>query len=181
MMSYARVTLAGTLLQVPEKRFTPNNAAVSILQLAVPVPAKGQQAASQMVVKVVCWRGMADAVSVLQAGHVIHVEGRLQLNTVTTPEGVQKKMFEVDAQTIHVLPGLPTQLEVAPMGAVAQQPQQPPAYQQPQMAPQPMQQQPAYQTSPMPQPAVGVTAASPTVNLTDLSADDFLTEDDIPF
>jgi hypothetical protein len=66
---------------------------------------------------------------------------------------------------------------------MGQQPQAQQQAYQPQQSPMPMQQpqQPAYQTAPMPQPAVGVTAASPTVNLTDLSADDFLTEDDIPF
>ena len=87
-------------------------------------------------------------------------------------------MFEVDAQSIHVLPGLPTPLEMSAASGINHQPvtAQPPAYQQaPPVQPLP---QP---TAAMPLPAVGVTAASPTVNLTDLTADDFLTEDDIPF
>jgi single-stranded DNA-binding protein len=179
-MSFARVTLTGTLLQAPEKRFTPNNAAVTTLQIAVPVPAKGQQAASQLVVKIVCWRALADAVLVLQPGHVVHVEGRLQLNTVTTPEGVQKKLFEVDAQTVHVLPGLPTLIEVAVGGTTQQQAGGYAGGVAPQAQPAPPQYAPTA-TAPMPVAAAGVATQSPQVNLTDLSADDFLTEDDIPF
>ena len=185
-MSFARITISGTLLQAPEKRFTQNNVGVSILQLSVPMPPRRNQETPNMVVKVLCWRGLSDAVLKLPAGSVLHVEGRLQINAVTTPEGVTKKMFEIDAQQIHQLPALPTyvQPESQQQGgynnqAPAQQQSYAPAPQQPAYAP-------ASYDAPLPTGGYGgqtaqAVAPAPAVNLNTLSADDFLTEDDLPF
>jgi|GEM_PF-949738 len=184
-MSFARITLAGTLLQEPEKRFTQNNQAVTILQLAVPMPPRrNDNEPQQMVVKIVCWRIIADAVANLQQGTVVQVEGRLQIAKVTTPEGVQKSMFEVDAQTVYQLPGLPQLLR----GDMAQQgggsgyaPQ--PQHAAPSYAQQPQQYQASSAGMPQPTQPMPIAVAAPAqqANFSDLSADDFLTEDDIPF
>jgi single-stranded DNA-binding protein len=185
-MSFARITISGTLLQAPEKRFTQNNAGVSILQISVPMPPRRNQETPNLVVKVLCWRGLSDAVLKLPAGAILHVEGRLQINSVTTPEGVTKKMFEVDAQQIHQLPALPTyvQPESQQQGAYNNQAPAQQGY-----APAP-QQQPAYAQASYdaPQQDAGyggqtaqAVATAPAVNLNTLSADDFLTEDDLPF
>ncbi len=175
MMAFAQITLAGTLLQDPEKRFTQNNVGVSILHVAVPMPPRRNQPVPDMVIKVLAWRGLSDAVSVLQQGMVVHVEGRLQINTVTTPEGIQKKMFEIDAKQIHQLPGLPHAIQPVTMNA--QNAPAPTGYApQAQYAPAP-QAQPQYAQ----QTATAVATPPPTVNLTELSPDDFLTEDDLPF
>ena len=182
-MSFARITISGTLLQAPEKRFTQNNIGVSILQLSVPMPPRRNQETPNLVVKVLCWRGLSDAVLKLPAGAVLHVEGRLQINAVTTPEGVTKKMFEVDAQQIHQLSALPSyvQPEFQQQGGFNNQ-----APAQQSYAPQ----QPAYAPASYedPQQAGGyggqtaqAVAPAPAVNLNTLSADDFLTEDDLPF
>jgi single-stranded DNA-binding protein len=178
-MSLARVTLAGTLLHPPEKRFTQNNMAVSVLQLSVPVPPKrnAQAPSPDMVIKVLCWRNMADAVAALQPGTALHIEGRLQLGSIPAPEGgTPRKHFEVDAQRIYLLAGLPTALEVQANNNAGQ----PTSGQQ-----SPMQQQgaPAQhygQANALGAGAMAVTA-TPNVNLSDLTAEDFLTEDDIPF
>ena len=175
-MSFARITLTGTLVQVAEKRFTQNNAAVSILQVSVPMPPRRNQETPNLVVKVLCWRGLSDAVLNIPAGTVLHVEGRLQISSVTSPEGVTKKMFEVDAQQIHQLPGLPTYVQPASQQGTYQQ-----------QAPAP-QQQPAYASGSQDSFAYNgqtqtaqMVAPVPTVNLNALSPDDFLTEDDLPF
>ncbi len=180
MMSFAQITLAGTLLQDPEKRFTQNNVGVSILHIAVSMPPRRNQPVPDMVIKVLAWRGLSDAVSVLQQGMVVHVEGRLQINTVTTPEGIQKKMFEIDAKQIHQLQGLPHAIQ--PVAMNAQNAPAPTAY-----APQPQYSQASYTPAPQAQAPYGqhtataVVAPPPAVNLTELSPDDFLTEDDLPF
>jgi len=185
-MSFARITITGTLLQAPEKRFTQNNAGVSILQISVPMPPRRNQETPNLVVKVLCWRGLSDAVLKLPAGAVLHVEGRLQINAVTTPEGVTKKMFEVDAQQIHQLPGLPSYVQPESQqqgGYNNQAPTQQQSY-----APQ-AHQQPAYAQASYDAPqqasyggqTAQAVAPAPTVNLNTLSADDFLTEDDLPF
>jgi single-stranded DNA-binding protein len=178
-MSFARITLAGTLLQAPEKRFTQNNVGVSILQLSVPMPPRRNQETPNLVVKVLCWRGLSDAVLTIPAGTVLHVEGRLQINTVTSPEGVTKKMFEVDAQQIHQLPALPSyvQPESQQQGGYRNQGPAPQAN----MA----NQGTSYNAPPQDSSYGGQTAQAvahaPSVNLNTLSADDFLTEDDLPF
>jgi single-stranded DNA-binding protein len=179
-MSFARITLAGTLLQTPEKRFTQNNVGVSILQLSVPMPPRRNQETPNLVVKVLCWRGLADAVLSIPAGTVLHVEGRLQINTVTTPEGTTKKMFEVDAQQIHQLPALPSYVQP--------ESQQQGGYRNQGPAPQAnvaTQSTAAYNPTPQIASYGGQTAQAvapaPSVNLNTLSADDFLTEDDLPF
>jgi len=67
-MSFARITISGTLLQAPEKRFTQNNIGVSILQLSVPMPPRRNQETPNLVVKVLCWRGPASYEDPQQAG-----------------------------------------------------------------------------------------------------------------
>jgi single-stranded DNA-binding protein len=107
------------------------------------------------------------------------VEGRLQINTVTSPEGVTKKMFEVDAQQIHQLPALPSyvQPESQQQGGYRNQGPAPQAN----MA----NQGTSYNAPPQDSSYGGQTAQAvahaPSVNLNTLSADDFLTEDDLPF
>lgn len=171
-MSFARISLAGTLLQAPEKRFTPNNIAVSVLQVSVPMPPRRNQATPNLVVKVLCWRNLAEAVTALPAGSVVHIEGRLQIASVTTPEGTPKKMFEVDAQQVHQLPGLPTPVQSEFQGtgntsspSVGQAPS---TYA-------------TASTAEYGQSAQAVMPPPPTVQLNELSPDDFLTEDDLPF
>jgi single-stranded DNA-binding protein len=175
-MSFARISLAGTLLQAPEKRFTPNNIAVSVLQVSVPMPPRRNQATPNLVVKVLCWRNLAEAVTALPAGSVVHIEGRLQIASVTTPEGTPKKMFEVDAQQVHQLPGLPTPVQSEFQGNAGTS-----SYTAPSSTGQAPATYATASTAEYGQSAQAVMPPPPTVQLNELSPDDFLTEDDLPF
>jgi len=173
-MSFAKIVLSGTVVSEPEKRFTPNNHAVTNFYLSIENPGrlnKGQEAEFQ--VKVNCWRNLAEAVEMqIHKGDIVLVEGKLTLNSYQTPEGVQKKSFEIDANTIDKIPGLIEPVLVAAPasesmstgfsrggGNMAQGGTYP-------------QQQPSQNT-----PPASVGAAK----YQQFSSEDLLTEDDIPF
>jgi single-stranded DNA-binding protein len=167
-MSFAKISIAGTLSSAPEKRFTPNNIAVTVLTLQLPPALKMGQTASKAdapasQLKVVCWRNLADVAEPLPVGQVILVEGRLQLNTIQQQDGTKKKVFEVDASNLFLLPSLPEQLRPVSAGGGV-----------PTSAPARAVSQPSA-------PAAPVASGSGFQFQSDLSSDDFLTEDDIPF
>lgn len=163
-MSFAKATLSGTVISEPEKRFTPNNHAVTSFNISVENPAMGAKAVANepFVVKVTCWRNLAEAVTVLSKGDAILVDGKLIMNSFQTPEGVQKKLFELEANTIDRLPGQPEPIMVAAgegqsagFGASTKNAA------------------PAYSSAP--------AAPASNANSGHFSSEDLLTEDDIPF
>lgn len=167
-MSFAKATLSGTLTSEPEKRFTPNNHAVTSFNISVDNPAMGNKgvASEPFLVKVTCWRNLAEAVTVLQKGDSILVDGKLIMNSFQTQEGVQKKLFELEASTIDRLPGKPEPIMAAAGegqasgGYEASARNAQPAYDGGQAAPQ--------------APLNGASSGH-------FSSEDLLTEDDIPF
>ena len=169
-MSFAKISISGTLSSAPEKRFTPNNITVTVLTLQLPPALKmGTTApkadAHPSLLKVVCWRNLADVAEPLPVGQVVLVEGRLQLNTIQQQDGTKKKVFEVDASNLFLLPSLPEQLRpVATGGGGATSA---PAA--------------AIPSSQPAAPATPVASGNGFQFQSDLSSDDFLTEDDIPF
>jgi single-strand DNA-binding protein len=175
-MSFAKVQLCGTLVSDAEKRFTPNNVGVTVFNLSV-TNTKGQRGQeTSFPVKITCWRGLADATEALQKNHVVLVEGRLQINSYTAPDGQAKKYYEVDASTVFVLPSLPQPLNPVSSGT-ATTGGGGGGYQ----APASQNYGPAPAAAPAMPMAQATTTAAPNFELTDLSANDFLTEDDIPF
>jgi single-strand DNA-binding protein len=107
-VSFAKVVISGTVTSDPEKRFTPNNIAVTNFNLSVEnVSGSNRQGANEpFTVQVTCWRNLAEAVTEqLHRGEHVLVEGKLILNNVQGPDGVQKKVFEVEAGAIERLPG----------------------------------------------------------------------------
>lgn len=164
-MSFAKATLSGTLISEPEKRFTPNNHAVTSFNLSVENPAMGSKGVPNepFTVKVTCWRGLAEAVTQLNKGDSILVDGKLILNSFQTQEGVQKKLFEIEAVSIDRLPGKPEPIVVTGEGGgqasgggyEASSREAAPAY--------------------APAAPVGSAASG------HFSSEDLLTEDDIPF
>ena len=155
-MSFARATLSGTLVSQPEKRFTPNNNAVTQFQVEITPASPNDQS---FLVTAVCWRNLAEvAEAQLQKGELVTLEGRLQVHR-TENAGNYHSQFELDVTTLYK--GAP-QVLFSQTGAPSKQ-QQGQQQQQPQM----MQQ---------PQP-VGAVAAAPSAP----SQDFWATEDDIPF
>jgi single-strand DNA-binding protein len=162
-MSMAKVVISGTVASQPEKRFTNNtNQAVTNFTLSVPVPPgpSGQSSGKTFVVRVTCWRALADAAESLQKGQAVLVEGKLQINSFQGPDGVQKKTFEIDAQNVAQLSELPQLLATSPATAGGASPSAP---------------RPAAQ----PAPAMATVAAGNMASMP--SFDGMTTEDDIPF
>ncbi|MEB3245250.1 MAG: single-stranded DNA-binding protein [Vampirovibrionales bacterium] len=154
-MSLARVSLLGQVEKAPETRFT-NNQNVPVCNLSLLVPAApGSKMAQPFSIKVICWRGLASAVAEqVQAGQSVWVEGRLQLNSYQTPEGVTKKSFEIEATQVSVIDGAMIPVIPSATGAPGQ-------------------------AAPQRQPAMASTAAA--APMAPASADLFDSADDIPF
>jgi single-strand DNA-binding protein len=183
-VSLAKVVLSGTIASDPEKRFTSNqNVAVTNFNLAVQPPIRpgSDRPEEPFLIRVTCWRNLAEvAAEQLQKGEAIVVEGKLQINAYQTPEGVAKKSFEVDAASIDKVSGVPTPLVVsAQQGAASSAPRQNNmggggnnAY----ASSQPMAAGGGYAAG---GGAAVATATAPQA--TEFSAEDLLTEDDIPF
>ena len=165
-MSIARAVLVGTLDQEPEKRFTPQNIAVTTLWIVVPgKPMANGQLAPATRVKLTCWRGLAETAGDLQKDLVIMVEGKLMLPTYQDQSGVQRKHFEVEVSALSLLPGgLPDPMVPATVspsaGAAAQTPVGG-----------------GYAAA----PASGGYGASPAANAGMTLNDDMYTVEDIPF
>ena len=94
-MAFSKAVVTGTVYRAPEKRFTQNNIAVSGFVLNV-----GER--EETLVRVLSRRQALDEiVSSLLKGDKIVVEGRLQIATVKTDEGTERRIYEIDANTIE--------------------------------------------------------------------------------
>ena len=96
-MSIAKSVLTGTVYRAPEKRFTQNNIAVSAFVLNI-----GEK--EETLIRVVSRRtALDDVVSSISKGERVLVEGRLQTATVKMDDGSEKRIYEIDANTIERL------------------------------------------------------------------------------
>ena len=96
-MSLAKAVVTGSVYRAPEKRFTQNNVAVSAFVLNV-----GER--EEMLLRVLSKRTSLDeVVSSLNKGERVLVEGRLQTATVKMDDGSEKRIYEIDANTIEKL------------------------------------------------------------------------------
>lgn len=99
-MSLAKSVVTGTVYRAPEKRFTQNNIAVSGFVLNI-----GES--EEILIRVISRRqALDDVVSSLSKGEKVLVEGRLQTETVKMDDGSEKKIFEIDANTIEKMGGV---------------------------------------------------------------------------
>ncbi|MEB3287024.1 MAG: single-stranded DNA-binding protein [Vampirovibrionales bacterium] len=171
-MALARAVVSGTLATDPEKRFTPNNAAVTnfVLTVTPPQGMSSRQTAEAFDVKVTCWRGLADAAAQsLKKGDSVLVDGRLMVNAFQGSDGVQKRQYEIDASALNQISGslepiTPLMAEAGGGASNAYRPAAPPA-------------QAPMQNPGFSEPSYGATANPPN----QMMQEDFLTEDDIPF
>ena len=101
-MSLAKSVVTGTVYRAPEKRFTQNNVAVSGFVMNI-----GDS--EEILLRVISKRqSLDDVVSSLSKGDRVLVEGRLQTETVKMDDGSDKKIFEIDANTIEKMGGTST-------------------------------------------------------------------------
>lgn len=96
-MALAKAVVTGTVFRAPEKRFTQNNIPVSSFVLNI-----GER--EEMLLRVIVRRTALDeVVSAISKDDKILVEGRLQITTVKSDTGVERRIFEIDANTIEMM------------------------------------------------------------------------------
>lgn len=99
-MSLARAVVSGIVTSEPEKRFTPNNFAVTNFTLQVNQTGRNE---APFTVRVTCWRNLADVVAEkLCKGDEATVEGRLQVNQYEASGGITKRTYEIDASNVYL-------------------------------------------------------------------------------
>ena len=98
-MSLAKAVVTGSVFRAPEKRFTQNNVPVSSFVLNI-----GER--EEMLLRVIAKRtGLDEIVSSISKDDRVLVEGRLQINTVKSDNGSERRIFEIDANTIEMMGG----------------------------------------------------------------------------
>ena len=96
-MSLAKAVVTGSVFRAPEKRFTQNNVPVSSFVLNI-----GDR--EEMLIRVVVKRAALDeTVSAISKDDRVLVEGRLQITTVKSDNGAERRIYEIDANTIEML------------------------------------------------------------------------------
>ena len=96
-MSLAKSVVTGTVYRTPEKRFTQNNVAVSAFVLNI-----GDR--EEMLIRIISKRTALDEiVSGISKDDRVLVEGRLQITTVKNENGAERRIYEIDANTIEMM------------------------------------------------------------------------------
>lgn len=99
-MTLAKAVVTGSVYRTPEKRFTQNNVPVSSFVLNI-----GDK--EEMLLRVVVKRTALDeVVSSLGKDDKVLVEGRLQITTVKNESGAERRIFEIDANSIEPISAL---------------------------------------------------------------------------
>jgi len=96
-MALAKAVVTGSVFRAPEKRFTQNNIPVSSFVLNI-----GER--EEMLIRVIVRRTSLDEiVSSIAKDDRVLVEGRLQITTVKSDTGAERRIFEIDANTIELM------------------------------------------------------------------------------
>ena len=98
-MSIAKAVVTGTVYRAAEKRYTQNDVAVSSFVLNI-----GTR--DELLIRVISKRKILDdLVSSLEKNDKVLVEGRLQIATVQSGDGAERRIYEIDANTIEKMSG----------------------------------------------------------------------------
>ncbi len=94
-MTLAKAFLTGVVAKAPEKRFTQNDMAIAGFSINI-------DKNTETLIRVIAFGQLADTVaSTIAQGDSVAVEGRLQTNTYKLPNGKDKKIFEVNANSVE--------------------------------------------------------------------------------
>lgn len=94
-MALAKAVVTGSVYRTPEKRFTQNNIPVSSFVLNI-----GDR--EEMLLRIISKRTALDeVVSSLGKDDRVLVEGRLQISTVKGENGADRKIYEIDANSVE--------------------------------------------------------------------------------
>ena len=98
-MSIAKAVLSGTVYRNPEKRFTGNNIPVTSFTLNI-------DEKEQTLIRIVARGNNAEAVEqTVSKGDRIVVDGRLQVSSIQSEDGTEKKVMELDLSSFEVMSG----------------------------------------------------------------------------
>lgn len=96
-MTVAKAVVTGTVFRNPEKRSTSNFVSISSFVLNI-----GEK--EELLIRVISKKNsLDDVVSSLSKGSKVLVEGRLQATNVKNENGVERKIFEIDANAIELM------------------------------------------------------------------------------
>ena len=96
-MTVAKAVVTGKVFRNPEKRFTSNNVPISAFVLNI-----GDK--EELLIRVLVKRNSLDeVVSKISKGTKVLVEGRLETTNVKNENGVERKIFEIDANAIELM------------------------------------------------------------------------------
>ena len=98
-MTLAKAVVTGSVYRAPEKRFTQNNIPVSSFVMNI-----GDR--EEMLLRVIVRRTALDElVSSISKDDRVLVEGRLQITTVKSDNGAERKIYEIDADAVEMMSG----------------------------------------------------------------------------
>lgn len=98
-MTIAKAVVTGTVYRAPEKRFTSNDVAISAFVLDI-----GEK--EEVLLRVISKKTVLDAVvSSIGKGERVLVEGRLQISVAKMDDGSEKRIYEIDANSIEKMGG----------------------------------------------------------------------------
>ncbi len=93
-MTLAKITVSGTVVKNPEKRFTQNNLAITSFVMDV-------NPQDETLVRVFALGNLADrAADMLKMGDTVLVDGRLQTANAKTTNGKERKIIEINASSV---------------------------------------------------------------------------------
>lgn len=94
-MTIAKAVVTGTIYRAPEKRFTSNDVAISTFVLDI-----GEK--DETLIRIISKKAALDGVvSDFNKGDRVLVEGRLQIANAKMEDGSERKIYEIDANTIE--------------------------------------------------------------------------------
>ena len=113
-MTLAKAFVTGVVVKAPEKRFTQNDMAIAGFTINI-------DQNNETLLRVVAFGNLADVISsTVAAGDSVAVEGRLQANTYKLPNGKDKKIFEISANTVEKISANTGAATVASSNPIAQ-------------------------------------------------------------
>ncbi|MBO7672157.1 single-stranded DNA-binding protein [bacterium] len=99
-MSIAKATVTGTVYREPREFSTANDITIYEIILCM------NDRDNNILIRVISKRlALESVVKSLKKNDLILVDGRLQVNTVKTENGTEKKVFEIDANAIEKIGG----------------------------------------------------------------------------
>ncbi len=100
-MALAKAVITGTIVRTPEERFTQNNVSVSSFVVSIE-----ERNAEPILLRVISKRqSHQEVLSTLSKADRVLVEGALQIANVKDERGNERKVFELDANTIEKIGG----------------------------------------------------------------------------